>query len=235
MITVNSLTDLGISPKSRGLIFMPHPDDEAVFISGLLQQLASANIPTRAVTFTSGEKSTLRYTLPASADLATERRKELTQSFKLLGITDFQILDLPDGGLDRATEKIATTITHEIKSFKPSHVVTLEPDGIYGHPDHIALSKAVTGSVKPPVKLLYATVSPNYIFPGARKMAKKKIIKPLLADYRLRLTAKEALNKIKALRTHRSQFKINLLHWKSILFFLKNDMLRHEYFTYATI
>jgi len=232
MKDISTVSDLGIGQSSRVLVLMPHPDDEAVFISGLLQKLSSLSISNRAITFTAGEKSTLRYTLPPEADLATERQRELTNAFNLLGITDFQILTLPDGGLENETQQISKIVTQELNSFKPTIVLTLEPDGIYGHPDHIALSNTVTYAVKPPLKLLYATVSPNYIFPGARKMAKKQTIKPLLAEYRLRLTTKEALNKVKALRAHCSQFKIDLFHWKSILFFLKNDMLRHEYYSY---
>lgn len=230
MKQISTLLELGISKTSRILVLMPHPDDEAVFISGLLQKLSSQSIPTRVLTLTAGEKSTLRYTLSPSTELSLARKQELTNAFTVLKINNFQILEYPDGGIEENIHKIKLTISTEIKQFKPTHLVTLEPDGIYGHPDHIALTQAVIKIAKPPLKLLYATVSPRYIFPKARAMAKKKVIKPLVPEYRLQLSVPESIGKVKAILSHKSQFYSPLPLAKSTYFFLKNDMLFHEHF-----
>lgn len=232
MQVINDLEKMGIEESCRVLVLMPHPDDEAVFISGLLFKLTQGKIPVRVVTMTKGEKSTLRYTLPLEMDLAVAREKELTKAFKILGVKDFEILDLPDGDLERQEKRLNQVIVKELKGFLPTHIVALEPDGIYGHPDHIALTKTVIQLVKQPLKLLLVTVSPHYVMPGARSMAKKKIISPMKPKYRLKLTFKEMRSKIRALKAHKSQFKIDIMHWKVIFFFLKNDMLRHEYYVY---
>jgi LmbE family N-acetylglucosaminyl deacetylase len=78
------------------------------------------------------------------------------------------------------------------------------------------------------------TVKPDYKLPSASKMAKKSQIKPIAPDYKLKLSISEAVQKIKALKAHRSQFKINLFQPQVILFFLMNDMLFHEYYTYKS-
>lgn len=232
MREIAALEQMGIGANDRVMVLMPHPDDEAVFCSGLLLKLTRGRIPVKVATMTRGEKSTLRYTLPPESDLATAREKELDNAFGILGVTDFDILDLPDGDLEDQEKRLNHAITRELKEFKPTHVLTLEPDGIYGHPDHIALTKTVIQLVKPPLKMLFVTVSPKYIMPGARSMAKKEIITPMKPQYSLKLTVEEMRGKIKALKAHKSQFKIDIMHWKAILFFLKNDMLRHEYYVY---
>jgi len=229
---IDHLSEMGIKQSNRVLILMPHPDDEAVFISGLLQKLSSSRISTRVVTLTAGEKSTLRHGLSPSANLTQVRKQELANAFKILGVTNFSILDYPDGELEEQTQKIKSTIIKEIKSYQPTHLITLEPDGVYGHPDHIAVSEIITNLVNSLIKLIYITVSPNYIFPTARAMAKKSTIKPLKAQYCLHLTFPEAFNKIKALHTHRSQFTFNPFQTKSLIHFLRNGMFTHEYFSY---
>lgn len=224
------MKNMGIKSSSRVLVCMPHPDDEAVFISGLLQYLSSQNIPTQCLTFTAGENSTLRFGLKPNQDLATARKNELSKAYAILGITNFQILDFPDGGLDQFQPQIKQIIKKYLVEFSPTHLITLEPDGIYGHPDHIALSKSVTNSVTSTQTLIYATVSPGYIMPSARHMAKKSIIKPIIPTHKFKLTRRQSWVKAKSLLAHRSQF----LQFPRILFslihFLQNDMLAHEYY-----
>jgi LmbE family N-acetylglucosaminyl deacetylase len=230
MESINTLLSFGIKSDSRVLVCMPHPDDEAVFISGLLQHLSSQNIPTQCLTFTAGENSTLRFGLKPNQDLATARKNELSKAYAILGITNFQILDFPDGGLDQIQPQIKQIIKKYLVEFSPTHLITLEPDGIYGHPDHIALSKSVTNSVTSTQTIIYATVSPRYIMPSARHMAKKSVINPIFPTHTLGLNPHQSWVKIKALLAHRSQF----LHFPQVLFslihFLKNDMLTHEYY-----
>jgi LmbE family N-acetylglucosaminyl deacetylase len=129
-------------------------------------------------------------------------------------------------------------ITSNIKDFNPHFVLTLEPDGIYGHPDHVALTKVVTTIFKKTnsaFKLIYATVDSNYYQPseGSRKMAKDPdSIKPLKPNLVLKLSLVDSYKKLKALRAHRSQFQVNykfIKKWHSRklirteMFYLVND------------
>ena len=143
MITSRTIEPLKISPASRVLMFMPHPDDETILGAGLLQKLAAAHIPTRVISMTRGEKSTLRFGLKENEKLEDVREIELANTLTFLGISDFFAHSLPDGDLE-TSRRLSPIIEKEIKSYKPTHVITIEPDGVYGHPDHIALSKSVT-------------------------------------------------------------------------------------------
>jgi LmbE family N-acetylglucosaminyl deacetylase len=231
VITLTNYSDLGISSSSKVLIIMPHPDDEAIFLAGFLHQLSMDTIAARAITMTVGEKSTLRYGLQPNDNLAEAREKELTRSFHLLGINDFHIYHYPDGKLETIEEKLKKTIQKNIAEFQPTHVLTLEPDGVYGHPDHVALSAFVTRVVKKPIQLLYVTVSPTYQLPEAVWMAKKKHIQPMHPDVALKLQSSDIIAKLKSLHAHHSQFvsPVTKLPFET-LFFLKNKLLTYEFF-----
>lgn len=231
MKSISTPEELGVGHLSKVLTIMPHPDDEAVFISGLLQKLAQSGTPTRLITCTNGEKSTLRYGLSTDQDLATVRVKELTRATQRLGVTDLETWNFPDGGLEDQSKQLKVKITSTITQYSPSHILVLEPDGIYGHPDHIALTKVVLRCASK-ITIIFATVSPSFKFPSARKMAKKKIIKPIHPEFKLALTVKETFTKIQVIRTHRSQFRISPIHPETLIYFQINDMLRHEYYCY---
>ncbi|HWS48565.1 MAG TPA: PIG-L family deacetylase, partial [Candidatus Methanoperedens sp.] len=227
MPTISTLSQLNINSNSRILVFMPHPDDEAVFCSGLLKKLTTNNLPVKLITLTSGEKSTLVFGLKPGDDLATTRRIEQKNSCEILGITDFEVLTFPDGGLKTKEEEVKEIIFQQINLFEPTHVVTLEPDGIYGHPDHIALSKFVCDIVKDPIKLLYATIPEFKKKRPVSKMSEKDEINPIPPEYVLKLTSAESAAKIASLRAHRTQFGDFLSKAKSFIFFKSTKLLDH--------
>lgn len=231
MKSISSIRDLGIDKQDRVLVFMPHPDDEAVFMSGFLKKITINKIRVRLVTFTAGEKSTLRYGLSPDEDLAKARRKELENSFRVLGVENFEVLSFPDGGLKNKKSEMKIEIMKQILDFKPTHVVTLEPDGIYGHPDHIALSETANEVVKKPIRLLYATIGEYKIKPKASSMAEREI-HPLKPDFYLRLGLEERLAKLRSLRAHKSQFNISQTKPNDFNIFKVNKMLNYEYFVY---
>jgi LmbE family N-acetylglucosaminyl deacetylase len=59
-----------------------------------------------------------------------------------------KLLDYMDGDLDQADpERIIQEIVAEIRRIKPDVVVTFDPSGVYGHPDHIAISQFTAAAV----------------------------------------------------------------------------------------
>jgi len=226
MITTDTLSTFGIVASSRILVVMPHPDDEAIFCGGFLHKLSVNAIPTRVITMTAGEKSTLRYGLKPTDDLGEIREKELTRALAILGVNDFHIYHYPDGTLEEIGEKIQKTIRTNIQQFQPTHVLTLEPDGIYGHTDHIALSEFTKRVVHRPIQLLYVTVSPSYHLP--------KSAKPIRPDVEFRLGWPDTRVKLRALRTHNSQFMGPIgTVLKTFVFFLINTMTANEFFAWG--
>jgi len=233
MKTISALPQLGINPDSRVLVFMPHPDDEAVFCSGFLKKLTINNIPVKLITLTSGEKSTLVFGLEPGDDLAATRRIEHKNSCEILGITDYEVLSLPDGGLKLKEKEVKEIISSQINIFKPTHVVTLEPDGIYGHPDHIGLSKFVTKVVASPLKLLYVTIPQFKEKREVSKMSEKPIINPLLPEFCLELEPSQTEAKINSLHAHHTQFDNFDNSSQAFHFFQATKLLDNEYFTYG--
>jgi len=232
MQIIESITELKISKSSRVLILMPHPDDEAVFTTGLILFLHRNNIPLKVITLTKGEASSLRFGLKPNEDLSKARVKEQKRAFTILKVKDYDIKNIPDGQIENNKTEIKNIIQTQIKSFKPTHLVTLEPDGIYGHPDHVALSRFVTQTCKSPLKLLYATVCPHFVLPKSSRMAKIAKIEPIPAQFQLNLALSDIIIKLKTLNAHGSQFR-NFWHlFGTAYVFLRNKMLFREYFTY---
>jgi LmbE family N-acetylglucosaminyl deacetylase len=57
-------------------------------------------------------------------------------------------LDYRDGELDRApADKVVAKIVRHIRRVKPHVVVTFDQNGLYGHPDHIAICRHATAAV----------------------------------------------------------------------------------------
>lgn len=222
---VFSLSSLKINRNSRVLVFMPHPDDEAVFISGLLKKITSQKISLRVIVVTSGEKSTLRFGLKPQDDLALVRKGEQKKSFSVLGVDNYEIYNFPDGQLNRHSTELTKLVFDEIHKFKPTLVITLEPSGIYGHPDHIALSRAVTVAVDSPRKLLYATINaPTFRFTND--------LHCLLPKYCLHLNILYIITKIRSLRCHYSQFGKKNPDRQGPNFFNDSRLLFREYYTF---
>tara|TARA_B100001123_G_C15235577_1_gene997009 strand:+ start:100 stop:696 length:597 start_codon:yes stop_codon:yes gene_type:complete len=51
---------------------------------------------------------------------------------------------LPEAFINVPQEEIVEILVREIRTFRPQVVLTFEPGGLYGHPDHIAICKHAT-------------------------------------------------------------------------------------------
>jgi LmbE family N-acetylglucosaminyl deacetylase len=231
MQKINSILQMGIKNTDRLLIVMPHPDDEAVFTSGFIYQAISLHIPIRTIVITCGEKSSLTFGLHKNELLCDKRKKEQEHAFKILQLSNFNIYSIPDGEIENNSNKILQILKKEITQFKPTMLCTLEPDGIYGHPDHIALSQYCTRFKTKSIRILYTTVKPNFVFPKARWMSKKKELHPIDAQYELHLSISQIIIKFLTLCAHRSQFNY-FLRWDPIKQFTINKIFFKEYFAF---
>jgi LmbE family N-acetylglucosaminyl deacetylase len=82
------------------------------------------------------------------AKLGEIRERELRQAGAILGLEEVIVLDFIDGDLDRADPLTAIhEISSHIRRIQPQVVITFPPDGIYGHPDHIAVSQLTLAAV----------------------------------------------------------------------------------------
>lgn len=212
---------LQIVAVSRVLFLYPHPDDETYANAALIKRLTQNNIETRVVSLTSGEASTLMFGVNEEP-LSNIRANEFKIVMNFLGVSNYEILSFEDGNLEN--ENLSKITLDEINNFKPTHIVTYEPWGIYGHPDHVALSKTITElNQTNDFILVYSTVAESYKpSSDTLKMSKDpSLVDPIDPNVTLKLSLSEYINKIRALRMYSSQ--VNIKHN-----FLNN--LRHMFY-----
>ena len=79
--------------------------------------------------------------------LAPHRAAELAASLALLGVVDHAYLGYRDGECAQVPlAEVVPPLVDLIRRVRPDYVVTFGPDGITGHPDHIAVSRWVTAA-----------------------------------------------------------------------------------------
>jgi len=146
------------TPASRGLLAVfAHPDDESFGAGGTLALTAAAGEPVYLICATNGDEG-------GEADEAGDhamdpeiRRNELRCACSAMGIAEPIFLGYRDSGMETWTPKpgafvladedeVVARIASEIRRLRPSAVITFDPGGIYGHPDHVTISKRATAA-----------------------------------------------------------------------------------------
>ncbi len=129
-----------MAEQLRVLGVFPHPDDESYSSGGTLARLAAEGSEVHLLCATSGGAGKDHRPEADSAALDDVRADELVRACACLGIAAPEFLGLEDGGLYRVNfAEVAGRIVQSIRTHRPHIVLSLGPDGVYGHPDHIAL------------------------------------------------------------------------------------------------
>jgi len=128
--------------ESRLLAIFAHPDDEVFRCGGTLALLAAHGVHVHILTFTRGQAGSCgQPPVCTQEDLGIVRTKELRCSCQALGLKDPHVLDYEDGKLAEVNgaDGVAYIVT-AIRSIHPQVLLTWPPDGLSGHPDHVAVS-----------------------------------------------------------------------------------------------
>jgi LmbE family N-acetylglucosaminyl deacetylase len=126
----------------RLLCVTAHPDDEAGGFGGTLLACAKRGIETHVLCMTAGQAASNRGSAASDAELMKMRRTEFAEACKILKVTRGEVLDYPDGKLERADfYSTVADLTRRMRVLRPQVVITMGPDGaITGHPDHSMVS-----------------------------------------------------------------------------------------------
>lgn len=118
-----------------------HPDDESWCAAGIMAAAVSNNQRVVCVTATPGDAGvTSDETRWPTARLGEIRQRELEASLEIIGVTEHIWLDYPDGQLQSAdSTKAVAQLLAIIQDVQPDTILTFGPDGLTGHPDHIAI------------------------------------------------------------------------------------------------
>jgi LmbE family N-acetylglucosaminyl deacetylase len=144
--------------EHRLLACFAHPDDEAFPVGGVLAAHAKRGVDVRLITTTLGEEGEIRQEGSATREtLGRIRRVELSCAVRALGLASNDVWGYRDSGMagwasnedPRAfirapSDEVVERLVLEMRRFRPQVVLSFGPDGLYGHPDHIAISNHAT-------------------------------------------------------------------------------------------
>lgn len=205
------------APAGGLLAVFSHPDDE-LFSAGTLARAAAAGLEVQVVYTTSGDRGQdhatrgiagrlLRSALRARV-LPRDRETETRKALRALGITTPPVfLRLGDGEVTQGLFRAADRIEARIRHLEPTYVLTMGPQGVTGHRDHVATSAAVSVALQrlgPVTRLLHVVFSPEraQLF---RSFWRVKTVAHSVIDHRVPID-EVASARAAALAAHRTQF-----------------------------
>ncbi|MEX2048078.1 MAG: PIG-L deacetylase family protein [Gemmatimonadota bacterium] len=128
-----------------------HPDDESLGFGGTLTRYAADGMDVSLVVGTRGERGRFgdgSKPHPGPEELGRIREGEARAASEALGIGQVRFLGYRDAELDAAdAAQAAGRVAACIRELQPDVVLTFDPFGVYGHPDHIAISQQTLAGV----------------------------------------------------------------------------------------
>jgi LmbE family N-acetylglucosaminyl deacetylase len=136
------------------LAIFAHPDDEAFGTGGALSRYAcQEGVQVYLVCATRGEVGEIADSSLATREtLGKVRENELRCAAETMGVRELIFLNYRDSGMDGSPEnrdprafinapaqEVVKQLVELIRRLQPEVVITFEPFGGYGHPDHIAI------------------------------------------------------------------------------------------------
>jgi N-acetyl-1-D-myo-inositol-2-amino-2-deoxy-alpha-D-glucopyranoside deacetylase len=132
-----------------------HPDDEAFGTGATISRYTSEGVKVYLVSATRGEVGEISDPALATPEtLGCVREDELRCAAETMGVTQLIFLDYRDSGMvgtpenrdprafiNASAEEVVPRLVSIIRSLRPEVIMTFEPNGGYGHPDHIAIHK----------------------------------------------------------------------------------------------
>ncbi len=173
-----------MNSKRRLLISLAHPDDESFGMAGTIARYANEDVDVYLIISTNGDVGEVdpEY-LEGYASIAEKRLAELNCATQTLGVTRLYTFGYRDSGMagtpdnnhpdslfSAGVDVVADQIAEIIREVRPHVVVTFDPYGGYGHPDHIVMHQAtvqafdtVKGETDQPQKLYFMTFDRRWL------------------------------------------------------------------------
>lgn len=160
---------LGDMETPRLLFVHAHPDDETLTTGATIAHYASRGADVRVLTCTLGEEGEVigsqwaQLAVDGADQLGGYRIGELTLALKELGVDQPRYLGgagrWRDSGMegsqarhrqrfaDADMDEAVAELVAVLRDFRPHVVVTYDPNGGYGHPDHVQAHRVTTAAV----------------------------------------------------------------------------------------
>jgi LmbE family N-acetylglucosaminyl deacetylase len=202
------------------LVVMAHPDDESMGCGGLILRHTRNGIPVNLICATRGEAGWSGKPLGAKKeDLGQIRAGELEEAAAALAIGGVELWEYPDGGVEKGDrQEITQRIWEQITRLRPKAVVGWGPDGVYGHPDHIAIGACTDTAVmsmaegdRPALYHLAVDQQTAAFYKEALRLSGEDHELPLVVQEKVDVTfdfdPDEVMMKLRAIDCHRSQLE----------------------------
>ncbi len=145
-------------PTKRMLVALAHPDDESFGMAGTITRYVNEGVQVYLICATDGDLGTVDEEFVGQWQTTAQvRMAELCCAAEALGLSHVYTLGYRDSGMAGSPEnkhpsalaaadpdEVTCRITEIIREVRPQVVVTHDPYGGYGHPDHIAMYGATT-------------------------------------------------------------------------------------------
>lgn len=164
--------------RPRLLGVFAHPDDEIFCAGGTLARYVERGAEAMVVSATRGQAGQIRDGARATRrTLAQVREQELRAACALLGVHHVDCWDYADGTLRDHDQQLRSEVLALLEGFRPDVVITFGDDGAYGHPDHVAISRATSGAFLEAVDRLELSSSQLYHshFPRSRLLMGERL------------------------------------------------------------
>jgi LmbE family N-acetylglucosaminyl deacetylase len=184
------------------LVVLAHPDDESFPMGGTLAKYAADETQVTLVCATRGEAGIAGLTPEETAQIRTE---ELQAAAAALGLAGVRFLSYRDGQLaDADPDKIVGQLVDIMAAMQPQAVITFGPDGISGHPDHLAIHRFTTAAFDRaglPARLYYLAPS-EATLQGCGVIPEEEVAGGPVAAIDV---ADQLVTKVRAIQSHASQ------------------------------
>lgn len=184
------------------MVVLAHPDDESFPMGGTLAKYAAEGAQVTLVCATRGEAGILELTPDETAQVRT---RELEAAAAALGLAGVRFLGYRDGKLAAADpERIVDQLVDILRSVQPQAVITFGPEGISGHPDHLAIHRFATQAfdrARLPARLYYLAPS-EATLQGCGVIPDQEVAGGPVAAIDV---AEHLIAKVRAMQSHASQ------------------------------
>jgi LmbE family N-acetylglucosaminyl deacetylase len=145
---------MSATPRRTLLVAFAHPDDETHYAGGVMARAVDEGHRVVVVCATRGETGNMgNPPLATRETLGQVREQELRAAAAALGVSDVRFLGFRCSGtvgspenhnplalINADPDEVVRRLVREIRDARPDVLVTFEPGGVYGHPDHMAMS-----------------------------------------------------------------------------------------------
>ncbi len=144
------------SADQRMLISFAHPDDETFGLGATIGYYVDAGVDVHLICASYGEVGEVDHEyMDGFNSVAEVRLHELACAVQMLGICQVYTFGYRDSGMIGTPEndhpdslwqadqnEVACRVVEVIRTVRPQVIITFDPYGGYGHPDHIAIHRA---------------------------------------------------------------------------------------------